>query len=116
MGLQLVSPSALIKTCRFAAAGATVSKTPVIVNTKVFIPMNTKGAGVANEFCYEAELTGAPKASGEAFNPGAAIYWNATNGNFTTTSAGATLCGHVIEPSLSADTTVTGKIAFNAFV
>ena len=116
MGLQLVSPSALIKTCRFSAAGATGSKTPIIVNTKVFIPLNTKDAGVANEFCYEAELTGAPKESGVAFNPGNAIYWNPTNGNFTTTASGATLCGNVIEPSLSADTTVTGKIAFNAFV
>ena len=115
MGLQLCSPSSLIKTARFSAAGATTSKTPVIVNTKVFIPLNTKDAGVANEYCYESELFGAPKASGEAFNPGNAIYWNATNGNFTTTSAGATLCGHVIEPSLSADTTVTGKIAFNSF-
>lgn len=115
MGLQIRSPEPQIHTCQFAAAGATTSKTPVIVNSRVFIPLNSKGAGLQNSFVYRAEISGAPKASGEAFNTGAAVYWNATNGNFTTTSAGATLCGHVLEPSLAADTTITGLVAFNSF-
>lgn len=115
MGLQLRSPENQIHTCQFAAAGATTSKVPVIVNTRVFIPLNTRGVGAQNAFCYRAEISGAPKAAAEAFSPGNAIYWNATTSVFTTTSAGATLCGHVLEPSLAADTTITGLVAFNSF-
>lgn len=114
MGLQIRSPAEQIKTCQFADAGATTSKVPVIENSRVFIPLDSAGAGAINGFLYEGEISGGPKATGQAWAPGQAVYWHPGNGNFTTVSTDATLCGHVLEARASGDTT-TGLMAFNSF-
>jgi predicted RecA/RadA family phage recombinase len=114
MGLQIVSPGNQIKTTRFAHTGATTSKEPVVVNSRVYIPLNTAGANVANEFAYEAEVKGAAKATGEAWAVGQAIYWSTANSNFTTTASGNTLCGNSLETAPAGDA-VTPRFQFNSF-
>ena len=50
-----------------------------------------------------------PKASG-AITAGAAVYWDATNGNITTTSTNNTLAGFAVAAAESAAETVLVKI------
>ena len=50
-----------------------------------------------------------PKATG-AITIGAAVYWDATNENITTTSTSNTLAGYAAAAAVSADTTVLVKI------
>ena len=114
--LQLRSESDDIKTAHFTVAAATTSKTPVVVNTRAFIPLDDAGANEANGFVYRSEISDGDKAAGVALAVGDPIYWDPANGNFTNVSnAGAnTLCGHAIEAALAGDA-VTGLIAFNSF-
>lgn len=46
----------------------------------------------------------------DAITIGAAVYWDATNENITTTSTGNTLAGYAAAAAASADTTVLVKI------
>ena len=104
MGLELRSPSGQVFGNQFAASGATVAKVPHVHNSKVFIPMNSADAAALNEHVYQSEVSGAPKATGEAWNVGQAIYWDNTNKRFTTTSSGNTACGTALAPALAGDT------------
>jgi hypothetical protein len=114
MALQNRSQPGQEKTLQFAHSAATVAKTPIVSNARAFIPLNTADAGVQNAFWREAEVSGAPKATGEAWSIGDTLYWNATNGNFTKTATSATKCAFALEAALSADA-VGGLIAFNSF-
>lgn len=115
MGLQIRSAAEQIKSIQFADATATTKKVPVVENSLVFIPLNTAGAAEENVYVYEAEISGAPKATGEAWAIGQALYWHVANGNFTTTSTGATACGFALEARLTGDTT-GGLQLFKTFV
>lgn len=112
--LQLRSQSDQIRQATFAATLATTAKVPVVHNSRAFIPLNTAGAGVSNEHVFESEVSGAAKATGEAWTVGQTIYWNATNSNFTTTAGGATKCGFALAAALAGDT-VTPLFLFNSF-
>lgn len=114
MGLQLRSPSGQVFGAQFAATGATVSKVPHVHNSKVFIPMNSADAATSNEHVYQSEVSDAPKATGEAWTVGQAIYWDNAAKKFTTTSAGNTACGTALAPALAADT-VTPLFLFKSF-
>lgn len=104
MGLQLRSPQHQIRAAKFAHSAATVGKTPVVIGGKAVIPMDDADANIVNSFVFDSEVSGAPKATGEAWAFGTAIYWNATNGNFTTTAASAVACGYSLGAALAADT------------
>jgi hypothetical protein len=80
----------------------------------VFIPLNTTDADVLNAYVYEALVRGAPKATGEAWDFGDALYWDATAEKLTVTPTDNVLCGFAVEPKLSADTT-GGLVQFNSF-
>ena len=114
MGLQLRSPSNQIRGLQFAATGATVAKVPHVHNARVFIPMNSADAAASNEHIYDSEVSGAPKATGEAWTVGQAIYWDNTNKRFTTTASGNTACGLALAPALAGDT-VTQLFLFQSF-
>lgn len=113
--VEIVSPSELVKNTGFAHTAACVGKTPIVINSRVVIPLNTTQAGERNAFVYETELANCPKAAGQAWAYGAALYWDATNAVFTTTATNNTACGYAVQPAASADT-VSGLIAFNTFV
>ncbi len=114
MGLQIVSPGNQIKTARFAHTGATTRKVPVVINSRVYIPLESKAANEENEYAYSAEVTGGAKATGEAWAIGQAIYWSTANSNFTTTLTANTLVGNATETAI-AGATVTPRFEFNSF-
>ena len=114
MPLQIVSPGNQIKTARFAHSSATTRKVPVVINLRVYVPIESKLANEENEYMYNGELTGAAKATGEAWAIGQAIYWSTANSNFTTTLASNTLCGNATETAI-AGATVTPRFEFNSF-
>lgn len=115
MGLQVRSPGNQIKTTRFAHSGAVTRKAPVVINSRVFIPLDSAGANAEAEYVYEAEISGAAKATGEAWSLGSAIYWSAANSNFTTTSSGTILCGRSLAAAAAGDT-VTPRFQFNSML
>ena len=115
MFLEIVSPSELVKNFGFAHTAATVAKEPIVIGGKAFIPLNTAGANERNAFVYESELLNAPKATGQAWGAGVALFWDATAKNFTTTSTSNTACGYALQPALAGDT-VSPLIAVNTFV
>lgn len=112
--LELRSPSNQINQARFAATGATVAKTPFLQNSKVFIPINSADAATESNHVYRSEVSGAPKATGEAWAVAARIYWDNTAGKFTTTSTSNTACGWALATALSGDT-VTPLFLFETF-
>lgn len=114
MFLEIVSPSELVKSIGFSHTAATAAKEPIVINSRVVIPVDTKAANERNAFVYETEVMNAPKASGQAWAFGAALYWDATAKAFTTTSTSNTACGHALQPA-AADATVSPLIAFNSF-
>lgn len=102
--LQLRSPSNQIHQADFAATGATVAKVPFVQNGKVFIPVNSADAATVSNHVYQSEVSGADKATGEAWAVSDAIYWDNTAKKFTKTSSGNTLCGTSLGTALSGDT------------
>lgn len=112
--LELRSPSLQIKQVAFAAALATVAKIPFLENSKAFIPINSADAAEQSNHVYESEVSGADKATGEAWAVGAKIYWDNTAKKFTTTATSNTLCGYALGAALAADT-VTPLFKFDSF-
>src|SRR5690242_8133885 len=114
MGLQVRSPASQIKTTQFSHTAATTPHTPILSNSKLFIPTDAADANALNGFVYEAEISDAAKDPATALAVGAKVYWDDTNKRFTATSTSNTLCGYALEAMGAADAT-TGLIAFNSF-
>lgn len=114
MGLQIRSDSGQVFQARFASTGTTTAKAPHVFNGRVWIPLNTELANASNEFVYRAEISGVAKASGAAWVPGDALYWDDTAKALTKTATNNTLCGHAIEAAGAADT-VAPLVHFNTF-
>ena len=58
MGLQIVSPSELIRSVSFAHSADTESKVPLLINSRLLIPISDAPANSRNTFVYAAEVTG----------------------------------------------------------
>lgn len=114
MALQNRTPTGQEKTIHFAHTAATVAKVPVVVNGKVFIPLNTADANVLNAFFFYAQVSDAPKSAGAAWSVGDALFWDDTAKAFTKTVASNVACGFALAAAASADT-VSGLIDFNTF-
>lgn len=72
------------------------------------IAANTTGS-VALEGVFKVT-----KAASQAWTQGALVYWDDTNKNFTTTSAGNTLAGFAWEPVGNGAGETTGYVKLNA--
>lgn len=112
--LELRSPSHQIHQASFAATAETVAKVPFVQNSHVFIPINDADAAAESNHVYASEVSGADKATGEAWAVGQAIYFDADAKKFTTTATDNTKCGYSLGTALAADT-VTPLFAFNSF-
>ena len=114
MALEIVDASELVRNVGLAHSAATTKRVPIVINSKVCIPLNTSDADERNAYAYEALIDGADKTTGEAWAFLAPLYWNDTTKKFTTTSSGNTLCAWALEPKLSADT-AGGLVQFRSF-
>ena len=113
MTLRIASPTEQTKTRQFAQASAvTAAMVPVVISSKVFIPLNLSDADADNAYVIDALAKDAPKATGEAWTMGQKLYWDNTAKKFTTTATSNTLCGYAAAPAASADT--TGSVDFNS--
>jgi len=97
---------------QFAHTAATTALTPIVINTKVWIPLNTVAANAPNSYLRWAEISGYAQAA-VTFAPGDKIYWDNTNSVFTNVASGNTLCGYATEPSASASG--VGIVEFSTF-
>lgn len=108
------SPSEQNKVLQFARSTAvTAALVPVSENSLIWLPLNESGADEDNAYAHECTLSEAPKATGQVWAIGALLYYHISNAHFTTTSAGAVLCGRVGAPALSAD--AIGTVLFHTF-
>lgn len=114
MALEIVDASELVRNVGLAHSAAATKRVPIVISSKVYIPLNTTDADERNAYVYDALIDGADKTTGEAWAFGAALYWNDTTKKFTTTSSGNTLCAYALEPKLSADT-AGGLVQFRSF-
>jgi len=79
-----------------APSGGVVGGTPVIIGTMIVIP----AFSAAQDEEFEGVAGGIhilPKATGQAWTEGAALYWDDTNKNCTTTSSGNTAIGTAVK-------------------
>lgn len=117
MTLRIASPSEQVVTRQFAQASAVVTAgvmVPVVISSKVYIPLNESLAASDNTYLTEGQIKDAPKATGTAWTIGVKLYWDASAGKFTTTdNSGANkLCGYAANVAASGDT--TGSVDFNS--
>lgn len=113
MALYVSSPSEANRVIEFAHTSTTTSKTPIVNNSRVWVPMNTAAANATNAFLYKGELSTVPKATGQAWAMGDLLYWDNSAGKFTTTSSGNTKAGYALAAAASGDT--TGTMFFDSF-
>ena len=111
MALQNRSPTYQEVTTQFAHTAATTALTPILINSKVFIPLNTAAANAQNAFLVVAQISDYAQAA-VAISAGDKIYWDNIAGKFTNVSTSNTLCGYALEPSASG--TGTGIVLFNS--
>ncbi|MDQ1079699.1 DUF2190 family protein [Pseudoroseomonas cervicalis] len=91
-----------------APAGGVVSGRFYIIGAMFGVALTTAAAG-ATFVLGLGEVWDLPKATG-ALTQGAAVYWDGTAGNVTTTSSGNTKIGIVETAALSGDATVAVKL------
>jgi predicted RecA/RadA family phage recombinase len=96
-----------------APAGGVVSGTPYLVGA-LFVVALTTAAAAASFRAATDEAWELPKATGQAWTEGAALYWDDTAKKVTTTSAGNTKIGCAIAAAASGDT--VGKVLLNGAV
>lgn len=118
MFLEIVSPSIKVDSYPITHNAGLTSKTPAVINGRVFIPLNTTLSGELNAIVTRSDITRAPKAASQAWDVGDAIYWDAGNSVFTTDDASGAnaLVGYAMEPVAGgAGDTTSGLIAFHSF-
>lgn len=118
MFLEIVSPSIKVDSYPITHNAALASKEPVVLNGRVFIPLNTSANGELNAIVTRSDITRAPKAASQAWNVGDAVYWDAVAKVFTTDDASGSrpLAGYAMAPVAGgAGDTTSGLIAFDSF-
>lgn len=118
MFLEIVSPSLKVDSYPITHADPLTSKEPVVIDGRVFIPLNTSLASELNAIVTRADIARAPKAASQAWGIGDAIFWDAGNKVFTTAdgSGSNAAVGYAMEPVAGgAGDTTSGLIAFNSF-
>lgn len=112
MRLNIASPSELVKSIGFAHTAATTARTPIVINGKLMIPVNTAAANVHNAFVYETEVNDAT-ATTEAWAVNDPIYYAAAGGGaLTKTAASNAFFGYALQPKAAGDL-VSPLVAFN---
>lgn len=111
--MHVASPTHETRTVKFAQSSAVTSApSVVVVSSKAWVALNESLADADNVYAYECVLANAAKATGEAWAIGAALYWDADPGNFTTTASGNTACGYA--GSVEASGATTGTVLFRS--
>lgn len=111
--MHVSSKSEQVRSLAHAHSSAVTALSIVVISSLAWLALNASDANASNVYVFDARLSEAPKATGQAWAPGAKLYWDAVASNFTTTATANTLCGRVGAAAASADT--TGTVLFNSF-
>lgn len=112
--MQVRSPAELTRVIPYTHSAGTTVQVPIVINSHVWIPVNTAGANALNAFMYRAELSECAKATGETWAIGDLLYWDAAAAKLTKTSTSNTKFGYALATQASGDT-VSGLVLFDAF-
>src|SRR6185503_17927495 len=98
--LQNRTPSGKEDTTQFAHSAATTAKTPIVINGRVWIPINTADANALNSYWTKAQISDYDQAA-VVFAAGDYIYWDDSAKKFTNlVAAGVNVpCGFALEAS-----------------
>jgi predicted RecA/RadA family phage recombinase len=89
---------------KLAHTAAVAVKEILLLQSKVVMALNASDANAENIYVYRADAIRVPKTAGQAWAPGALIYWDNTAKSFTTTTTSNTLAGYIAAVAASADT------------
>jgi predicted RecA/RadA family phage recombinase len=95
-----------------APTGGVTAGTPILIGTKVMIPRTTAAEAADADF-HVGGVHKVTKAGSQAWTIGAAVYWDDTAKDFTTTSSGNTAAGIAVEAVGSGSGETSGKILLN---
>jgi predicted RecA/RadA family phage recombinase len=104
MAVLVRGPIDQLITIEYTHTAATTADTVYLLGGRVMLAVNSALANVENVFLLRGHIEYA-KAAGEAWVGGQAVYWDASAGNFTTTSTDNTKAGFAMEAAASAATT-----------
>lgn len=114
MALQNRSITGQERTLQLAHTGATTALTPLLINSKVFIPLNTAGANALNAYLYQAEVSDWDATSAETWAVGDKLYFVTATGKLSNVASGNTLCGYALEAK-GAGAATAGLVHFHTF-
>jgi len=106
MSTEIVGASEDIKSITTAHSASTSALTPLLLNSRVVVPLNDANANADNVFVYKAPRLKVDKNTGEAWTALGLVYWDDSAKNFTTStgSGSNTLAGIIVADAASADT------------
>jgi len=96
-----------------APTGGVTAGTPVLIGGLLVVPQNTAAQGAE----FEGMAVGVhelPKVSAQAWTQGAAVYWDNTAKNVTTTATSNTLIG--VAAAEAANPSATGRVRLDGVV
>lgn len=114
MALQNRSITGQERTLQLSHTASTTALTPLLINSKVFIPLNTKGANALNAFLYQAEVSDWAATSAETWAVGDKLYFVTATGALSNVASGNTLCGYALEAKAGGVAT-SGLVHFHTF-
>lgn len=92
------------RTLKYTHSSATVKDTIYLLGGRPILAINSAAANAANAFVYEGMIEYA-KTSAEAWTVGVTVYWDNTNGVFTTTATANTKAGIALEAAANPSST-----------
>lgn len=97
-----------------APSGGVVAGTCYLIGALLVFAKTTADEGEEFEGATTGVFEDVPKTTGQSWAEGTKVYWDNTNGLFTTTATGNTLVGVILSAQASADT--TGTVMLNGTV
>lgn len=101
---KIMSSTENTKTIKASHTAATTAGTPVLVNSRLCVPVNSADANAENIFADDVPVLEIGKAAPLVITAGDTVYWDDTNKVVNKTAGGNTKCGIAVEDAASADT------------
>jgi len=101
---KIMSSSEQIKMMKAIHGAATTAGTPILVNSRLCVPINTALINVENLFADDVPALEINKEAPLVISGGDTVYWDDGAKKVTKTAQGNTKCGMAVEDAASADT------------
>lgn len=101
---KIMSNSALNLFFKATHGAATTAGTPILVNSRLCVPVNTELINVENLFADDVKVLEIDKEAALVASGGDIAYWDDVAQKVTKTALGNTKCGMFVEDAAAADT------------